>query len=109
MISKYDSKEYKRSRIAYSMQCTFEYFITILVGDAFLAKLLSSMGISDSLIGIISSFVTLAFLFQLSSVFLINKIRNTKRAAILFTSTSQLLFMILYIIPFLSLSRGMKT
>ncbi len=109
MISKYDSNEYKRSRIAYSMQCTFDYFITILVGDAFLAKLLSSMGISDSLIGIISSFVTLAFLFQLSSVFLINKIRNTKRAAILFTSTSQLFFMCLYIIPFLSFSRGIKT
>lgn len=57
----YDSAEYKRSRKAYTLQCAFEYFVAIMAGDAFLAKLLSAIGISDSLIGIISSFTTLAF------------------------------------------------
>ena len=47
----YNTKEYKSSRIAYAMQCTFEYFVMLLVADAFLANLLSNMGISDALTG----------------------------------------------------------
>lgn len=74
----FESNSFKTSRKAYTAQCTFEYFITILVGDAFLAKLLMTIGIQDSLIGIISSFVSLAFLFQLFSVFTVAKIRNVK-------------------------------
>ena len=34
----YNTKEYKRSRKAYIIQCTSEYFITLLVADAFLAN-----------------------------------------------------------------------
>ena len=34
----FDSKAYKRSRKAYMAQCTIEYFVSILVADAFLAK-----------------------------------------------------------------------
>lgn len=105
----YDSTEYKRSRAAYSIQCTIEYFVNILISDAFLAKLLTYMGISDALIGIISSFITIAFLFQLFSVLLVNRIKNTKRASILFSTTSQLFFMCIYIIPLLSISKTSKT
>lgn len=57
----YDSPEYKRSRGAYIVQCAMYYLVTLLVTDVFLAKLLGSIGIKDSLIGIISSFVSLAF------------------------------------------------
>lgn len=105
----YDSLEYKRSRIAYSMQCTFEYLITILISDAYLAKLLSSMGISDSVIGIISSIITIAFLFQLSAIFFVRKIKRTKQAALIFTTTSQLFFLLLYLIPFFSLPKSGRT
>ena len=49
---------YRRSRKAYTIECAFEYFVTILVGDAFLAKLLSAIGLSDAFIGIISSLGT---------------------------------------------------
>ena len=69
MMAFYNAPKYRRSRRADVAQCTFEYFITLLVSDAFLAKLLSSIGISDSLIGIISSFLSLAFIFQLLSLF----------------------------------------
>ena len=105
----FDSIEYKRSRVAYMMQCTFEYFVTILVADAFLAKLLSSLGIGDALIGIISSFVTFAFLFQLAAVFFASKIRNVKRTVIFFSTLSQLLFMCLYLLPFLPFSQSFST
>ena len=105
----YDLKEYKRSRKAYIAQCSFEYFITLLVADAFLANLLSNMGISDSLTGIISSFISFAFLFQLLSLFLVKKITNTKKTVIVFNCLSQLLFMCIYLVPFMPISHSAKT
>ena len=75
----YNTKGFRCSRKAYVGQCAIEYFISLLVADAFLANLLSNMGISDALIGIISSFISFAFLFQLFSIFLVRKIRNTKK------------------------------
>ncbi len=96
-----DTPDRKCSRRAYCAECTFEYLITLLVTDAFLAKLLLELGFDDSSVGIISSFVSLAFLFQLLSVFVVQRIRNVKRISILFHSISQLFFMALYLLPFL--------
>ena len=90
-------------------QCTFEYFVTILVADAFLAKLLSNIGISDGTIGIISSIITLAFLFQLLSLFLVSKIKNVKRTVIVSHTLCQLFFAGLYLIPFMTISTEIKT
>ena len=104
----YDSPAYKRSRTAYKWECTFEYFVALLVGDAFLANLLTNLGFSESATGIISSLITLAFLFQLVSVFVVRKITNTKLVAILFHSLSQLFFMSLYLIPFMPFAESLK-
>ncbi len=106
--SVYNSKDYKRSRRAYNWECAFEYFVSLLVTDAFLAKILKAIGFSDEATGIISSLITLAFLFQLVSVFVIRKVTNTKVFAILFHSTSQLLFMSLYLIPFMPFAQEIK-
>ncbi len=97
----YQSPAYRRSRKAYVMECTFEYFVSILVTEAFLARLLTAIGISDALIGVIASFVSLAFLCQLFSIFVVQHIRNTKRFVIFFHALSRLFFMSLYLIPFL--------
>ncbi len=105
----YDSPEYKRSRAAYMAQCTFEYFVTILAGDAFLAKLLSEMGIKDSTIGVISSFVSAAFLFQLVSLFLVQHIKNVKKTSTIFNTLSSFLFMCLYLLPFVPIGTGGRT
>ena len=100
-IDVFQSKAYKRSRSAYRWECTFEYFVSLLVGDAFLASLLTYIGISDAMAGIISSFVSLAFLFQIFSRFVVRRISNVKRFVTLFHSLSQLLFLALYLVPFL--------
>ena len=97
----YQSPACRRSRKAYVMECTFEYFVSILVTGAFLARLLTAIGISDALIGVISSFVSLAFLCQLFSIFVVQRIRNTKRFVIFFHALSRMFFMGLYLIPFL--------
>ena len=104
----FESSAYKRSRTAYKWECTFEYFVALLVGNTFLAKLLTYLGFSDSETGIISSLITLAFLFQLISVFVVRKITNTKLVAILFHTLSQVFFMSLYVVPFLPFAAGAK-
>ena len=105
----YNSIEYKRSRKAYMAQCTFEYFVSLLVADAFLAKLLTSIGISDALVGIISSFITLAFVFQLLSVFLVRARVSTKKLVVSLDTISIFFFMFIYLIPFLPVDKLTKT
>ena len=105
----FESADYKRSRGMYMAQCTVEYFVGILIADAFLAKLLTHIGISDAIIGIISSFITLAFLFQLLAIFFVRRVTNTKKSVIIFHCLSQLFCIGLYIIPFLPFSTNVKT
>ena len=108
MESGFNSPEYKRSRRAYMAQATFEYFVTLLVADAFLAKLLTSLGISDALTGIISSFISLAFVFQLFSLFLVKTKISTKKNVMFYDSLSIFLFMILFLVPFFPVGAEFK-
>ena len=82
-------------------QCTFEYLLSLLVTDAFLTKLLSHLGLDDTTIGIISSFITLAFVIQIFSLFLYKLKMNAKTVTLIFYSASRLLFSSLYVIPFI--------
>ena len=96
----FDSKEYKKSRVSYMMECTFEYFVALLVADAYLSNLLTAIGMSDSLVGMVSSLASLAFIFQLLSMFLIKRITNTKAVASIIHLTGRMFFVALYFIPF---------
>lgn len=104
----YQSPDYKRSRMAYLLECAFEYFTAILVTDAFLAKVLSYMGLSDSLIGIISTFVTLACVFQLFAMLAVQRIVNTKRYVVFFHMLGRVLFGALFLMPLLPLDPKYK-
>ena len=106
--SLYQSREYKRSRNAYIWECAFEYFIALTVSDAFLANLLSTMGFDDRSVGIISSLITFAFLFQLAAVLVAQRIRNVKLISVTVHSISQLFFIGLYLIPFIPVNREVK-
>lgn len=103
------SPEYKRSRVAYNIQCVTEYLVTLLIEDAFLAKLLKSIGLSDSVIGIVGSLTSLAFLIQLATIFLMQHVRNVKKTVILIDISSMLCFMCVFLLPFFPLAGGMKT
>lgn len=89
---------YRKSRVCYLLEADFEYLISILVSGSFLATLTSSLGIPDSLTGIISAFVGLGCLFQLLAVFLFRG-GSVKRTVIAFSVGNQLLFLMLYLIP----------
>ncbi len=104
----FNSKDYRRSRNGYNAFCAFEYMISLLVTDAFLAKLLLNLGISDSLIGIISSIVSLACVFQFFSIIICRRRLNTKKTIITFYMLWEFIFMALYLIPFLPIKNGIK-
>ena len=105
----YLSPDYKRSRGAYTAQCAFEYLVTILVTDAFLAKLLTHMGFSDAVIGVIASLTAFSFLFQLLSIYLMAHLHNTKRTVIICSTLSQMLFLSIYLVPFTPFGVQVKT
>ncbi len=104
----FDTKEYRLSRGAHIAQCMFDYVISLLAADAFLAKLLNYVGMSDSLIGIISSITALSFLFQLLSIWYVKKIRNIKRSVTVGYTVSQLLLFSVYLIPFIKAPLNVK-
>ena len=99
---------YGLSRGMYIAESTFEYFISILVTGAYLAKLTSHLGFSDSLTAILTSFVALGCSFQLFAVFFFRG-GSVKRRVTQFYILNQLLFMSVYLVPFLGLSCPVKT
>lgn len=104
----FESSGYKRTRGAYVLQAMFEYFISILVTDAFIAKILDYLGVSEANIGIITTIISLAMAFQLGSL-LLSKLRmNAKTISLLFSTVSQLLFALLYLVPFFTISDAAK-
>ena len=105
----YASKDYRRTRIAYTAQCATEYLIMLMVADDFLAKLLNEVGMSDAAVGLLSSLVSFTLLFQLLSIPLAARIRTVKKPVILLQNLSMLLMASVYMVPFLPLSVRGKT
>ena len=99
---------YRSSRACSVVSAAVEYFISLLVIGSYLAKLTSDIGISDSVTGILTSFVSLGFGFQLFAIFLINK-RPVKRWTTVMSIVNQLCFAFVYVIPFFEISRTTKT
>jgi len=104
----FDTPSYKRSRRAYILECAFEYFVALMVADAFLATLLSHLGLDDAVIGVISSLISLAFLFQLCSIFVVQHIRNIKLVAIPVHCISQMFFLVLYLLPCFDIPKQLR-
>ena len=102
----YNSKDHKRSRWAYLIECAFEYFVALLVSGQFLVAVLQDIGMDDATVGVMASLISLAFVFQLFSIFVVQRITNTKVFSIIFHFASQMFFMALYFVPFLPAFEG---
>lgn len=99
---------YSFSRLMYIIEAALEYFVSISVGGVYLAKLSQYIGLSDSLTGILSAFVSLGCGFQLIAIFLANK-RPVKRWVTFLHIISQALFAFIYLVPLFPLSKTTKT
>ncbi|MBO5199654.1 MAG: MFS transporter [Clostridia bacterium] len=105
--SLYESHSFRRGRGLCIAQATLEYLVSLLCTGSFLATLTKALGFSDSLTGIISSFISLGCSFQLLSVFI--KGRRTKPLVLVMSLMNQLLFTFLYAVPLLPLPGKVKT
>lgn len=88
---------------------TLEYFVALISENAFLAYLMKSIGISDKLGGIISSFVSLACVAQILSMLFVRPGMRLKGFTVTLMTLNQLLFAFIYIIPSLKFSSSVKT
>lgn len=101
-----ESKSFARGRIMYILQAMFEYLVALLVQGTFLARISTSLGISDGLTGIISSIISLGCLFQFFSIFI--RIGKKKNLVIVMSIVNQLLFAFLYAVPLLNIPSAVK-
>ncbi len=99
---------YKMSRILYIIEAAVEYFISLAVSGAYLAKLTSALNLSDSITGILSSFVSLGCTFQLAALFLAGK-QPVKRWVTVLHTLNQLFFALIYFVPFVKVPAIVKT
>jgi len=95
--------------LCYIIEAALEYFISLMVTGAYLARITGSLGFSDSLTGILSSFVSLGCVFQLGAIRLFRQSRTVKRTIILCHLVNQALFACVYFIPAMPLSSNAKT
>ena len=98
---------YGFSRAMYIAEAGLEYFISLMVVGAYLAKLTAHLGLSDSLTAILTSFVALGFSFQLLAVFFFRG-GSVKRRIIILHVVNQLMFMGIYTVPFFNLPHSLK-
>ena len=100
--------KYAFSRGCYIAESALEYFVTLMTTNAFLAKLTTELGFSDSLTAILGSFVALGCSFQLFTIAFFRG-GPVKRRVTIAQIINQALFMLIYLVPFLGVGKGLKT
>ena len=98
---------YKFSRLMYILEAAFEYFISLLVIGAYIAKVATAIGLSDSATGILTSFVSLGLGFQCIAIFLADK-TPVKRWVSALHIVNQLCFALVYFVPFIEVPKQIK-
>ena len=105
----FENDKYALSRVWVIAEAALEYFIALLTSGAYLAKITSALNFSDSLTGILSSFVTLGCIFQLGSGIVFRKASRVKGRVIAFQGIYQLLFVVIYLTPVLNAHANVRT
>lgn len=99
---------YKVSWFMYILEAAFDYYLSVMVTGAYLARLTTQIGISDALTGIIASLGAFASCFQVLAIFLFSNRRVKKPLSMLYP-VARLGSLMLYAVPFLPASVRTKT
>lgn len=91
------------------IQAAVKYFISILVGTTYLARLCLDIGISDSITGVLNAFISLGFGFQFFALFISGRTGGSKRIVTLLAVVNQAAFSFLYLIPVFDIPKNAKT
>lgn len=100
-------KRLAANRSCYIAEAGLEYLISLLITDSFLARLLTSNGVSDSAAGIVTELASFAFSAQIVSVFF-RKRSGMKRFITLLHLANQIMFVLLYFVPVFNIPSGVK-
>ncbi len=100
--------KYAFSRTMYIIEAALEYFISLMVADAYLAKLTAAVGMSDALTGILSAFVSLGCGMQIVAIFLSGN-DSVKRMVTFGTVITDLAFVLVYLTPFFPIPKEMRS
>lgn len=101
------SDKFAKDRLCYILAETFNYLITILLSGSYLAKVTSTLGFSDGLTAILSTLSTLGCSVQLLAIALFRKGTYKRRITGMIT-LSQLLFTLLYLVPFFQIPHNIR-
>ena len=93
------------SKNMYILHAALGYFITLITSGTYLAKLTTTIGISDGMTAVLGAVTSLAGVFQLLSIPLSSRPR-AKGTVVPMVLINELLHGFLYLIPFLGLPRG---
>ncbi len=96
----------QRAHIAIS---ALEYFASMLVSGVFLASLLTKIGVPDAVAGIVASLTSFGAFAQIAALFFANRVHSAKRIVATTQVLSQVMFVTLYLVPFVKVSQGVKT
>ena len=100
-------KQLSKNRGYYIAEAGLEYLISLLITDAFLAKLLTMSGIDDSVAGIVTELAAFAFSAQLVSVFF-RKTKGMKLFVTIMHLINQVMFVLLYLVPVINIPSAAK-
>ena len=100
-------KQRKRGQNLYIVEASLEYFIAIIIGGAYLAKITEALGMSQGLTGILTAFVSLGYVFQIFALFLAGK-RKVKGFITVMHTVNQVCFAIIYLIPLIPIPTIVK-
>ena len=99
------SKEGHRTRLVYILESSFDNCAMAAGGGVFLTMLLTRLGISDSLNGIIATLSTLACTVQMFAYASSNRCRSIRRYTIGMYIARHLSLLLLFLLPFLPFSQ----
>ena len=98
---------YEKSRVLYIIEAAVEYFVSIMISNNYLVYLTNALGIGDSIVAILSSFVSLGCSFQLIAL-LMQGTGSKKRFTILLTMLAEIAFFSLYLMPLINIDKELK-
>lgn len=107
-VSEKGQKQLKKNHNAYIIEAALEYFIALLTTGTFLTAILINIGVSDSVAGIVTSFASLGFVAQFFSVIFIKPKGAVKTMVTIMHFVNQLMFVVLYLIPYINVPSHMK-
>ncbi len=102
-----DMAKYRRTRFLYIIEAALEYFFSLLLTGAYIAKVASAIGMSDGLVGVLTSASTLGCAFQLVALFIADK-KPVKHWVFVCHTINQLFFTAVWLIPIFGIRQEIK-